>query len=192
MAEAILLKSGGGGLTSDDVTAGKAHVLSGYTTITYESNDEIAIGTMPDNTGWNSKNINAGSSVTIPAGYHDGTQTVTAKALSSQTGVDSGKTAVGAAQMLTGYQGWVNGTKVSGTMANHGAISNSLNAGGTYTIPAGYHNGAGKVTANSLASQTSGTATAARMLSGYTAYVNGSKVTGSITSLAGGTYKASS
>ena len=45
-------------------------------------------------------------------------------------------------------------TKRTGGMANRGAVSQALNAGGSYTIPAGYHNGAGKVTANSLASQT--------------------------------------
>lgn len=63
-------------------------------------------------------------------------------------------------------------------MANQGAKTSSLNCGKSYTIPAGYHNGSGKITANSLASQTSATATAAKILSGYTAWVNGSKLTG--------------
>ena len=67
---------------------------------------------------------------------------------------------------------------MTGTMANHGAKTSSLNCGSSYTIPAGYHNGSGKITANSLASQTSATATAAKILSGYTAWVNGSKITG--------------
>ena len=35
---------------------------------------------------------------------------------------------------------------VEGTMPNRGAISHSLALNGTYTIPAGYHNGSGKVT----------------------------------------------
>lgn len=71
-------------------------------------------------------------------------------------------------------------TKITGTMANRGAVSQSLNAGGSYTIPAGYHNGSGKVTANSLSSQTSGTATADQILSGKVAWVNGAKVTGTM------------
>ncbi|MEY8357096.1 hypothetical protein AALB39_27645 [Lachnospiraceae bacterium 54-53] len=79
------------------------------------------------------------------------------------------------------------GESLTGTMPNRGAVNQALNAGGSYTIPAGYHNGAGKVTANSLASQTSATATAAQILSGQTAWVNGSKVTGSMPSY-GGTY----
>lgn len=72
-------------------------------------------------------------------------------------------------------------TKQTGTMANQGAVNQTLNAGGSYTIPAGYHNGSGKVTASSLSSQTSGTATAAYIRSGYTAWVNGTKLTGSMT-----------
>ena len=64
-------------------------------------------------------------------------------------------------------------------MANNGAVSKTLNAGQSYTIPAGYHNGSGKVTANSLASQTSATATASDIANGKTAWVNGQKITGS-------------
>lgn len=83
-----------------------------------------------------------------------------------------------AGQILTGQTAYVKGSKVAGTMSNQGAKTTSLNCGGSYTIPAGYHNGSGKVTANSLASQTAGTATAADIASGKTAYVNGAKVTG--------------
>lgn len=72
------------------------------------------------------------------------------------------------------------GEPLTGTMPNRGAISQALNAGGSYTIPEGYHSGAGKVTTNSLASQTGATATAAHILSGQTAWVNGSRVTGSL------------
>ncbi len=68
--------------------------------------------------------------------------------------------------------------KRTGSMVNHGAVSLSLNAGASYTVPAGFHNGGGKVTANSLASQTPATATAAQIINGQTAWVNGSKLTG--------------
>ncbi len=71
-------------------------------------------------------------------------------------------------------------TKRTGSMPNQGAKTAALNCGGSYTIPAGYHNGAGKVTANSLASQTSANAAAGEILSGKTAFVNGNKVTGSM------------
>ena len=81
-------------------------------------------------------------------------------------------------QILTGYTAYVKGSKITGTMVNRGTVSQALNCGGSYTIPAGYHNGSGRVTANSLASQTSGTATAAQILQGYTAWVNGVRLTG--------------
>ena len=74
-----------------------------------------------------------------------------------------------------------NGEKINGTMPNKGAVTASLNCGGSYTIPAGYHNGNGKVTANSLASQTSANATAKDIIKGKTAWVNGSKLTGTAT-----------
>ena len=70
------------------------------------------------------------------------------------------------------------GVGLVGTMANNGAISKTLNAGGSYTVPAGYHNGSGKVTAASLASQTQGTAVAEDITAGKVAWVNGNKVTG--------------
>ena len=85
-----------------------------------------------------------------------------------------------AAQILYGQTAYVNGSKVTGTMPNNGAVSQALNCGASYTIPAGYHNGSGVINANSLASQTAATATAAQILSGYTAWVNGVKINGTL------------
>ena len=84
-----------------------------------------------------------------------------------------------------------NDTDLSGTMPNKGAVTSSLNCGGSYTIPKGYHNGNGRVTANSLSSQTSANATANDIMRGKTAWVNGSKLTGTgtIDSLGGIKYK---
>ena len=73
-----------------------------------------------------------------------------------------------------------NSGKQIGTMANQGAINATLNAGENYIIPKGYHNGSGKVSANSLASQTQATAIAADILSDKTAWVNGELLTGSL------------
>lgn len=84
----------------------------------------------------------------------------------------------GAAHILTGKTAYAGGRKITGTMPDQGAKAASLNCGGSYAIPAGYHNGAGKITANSLASQTSATAQAQHILAGQTAWVNGSRVSG--------------
>lgn len=159
-----------------DATSGAGDILSGKTAWVKGSK---LTGTMA-NKGAVTGSVNCGGSYTIPAGYHNGSGKVTGNSLASQTGVQSGKTAAGAGHILTGYEAWVNGGRVTGTMANQGAKNASLNCGGSYTIPAGYHNGSGKITANSLSSQTSGTAGAGHILTGKTAWVNGSKVTGTM------------
>lgn len=71
----------------------------------------------------------------------------------------------------------------TGTMPNQGAKTAALDAGESYTIPQGWHNGKGKVTANSLASQTSANAENGDIISGKTAWVNGSKRTGTLQDL---------
>ena len=103
---------------------------------------------------------------------------ITANPIQTIYACSSGDGDATASQILTGKTAWVKGKKVTGTMANRGAVSQTLNAGGSYTIPVGYHNGSGKVTAASLASQTQGTATANDIVSGKTAWVNGIKITG--------------
>lgn len=70
MAECILLKSGGGE-GSDDCTAIKEQVLTGYTAITKDSDDEAALGTMADNKNWTGR-IGVNGKMAIPKGYHNG------------------------------------------------------------------------------------------------------------------------
>ena len=105
---------------------------------------------------------------------------ITANPIQTIYACSSGDGDATAGQILTGKTAWVKGQKITGTMPNRGAVNQTLSAGGSYTIPAGYHNGSGKITAASLASQTQGTATASQILSGQTAWVNGSKVTGNM------------
>ena len=126
------------------------------------------------NQGAVSATVQEGDTYTIPAGYHNGSGTVSGVAgggnykLQSKTVAptkaqqaitpDSGyyglsdvtvsqipdayqdvsSVTAGAADTLTG--------KVTGTMPNNGAVSKALDAGTpSYTIPKGYHSGAGKV-----------------------------------------------
>ena len=154
--------SGDGDATANQILSGKTAWVKG----------KKVTGTMA-NRGAVTQTLNAGGSYTIPAGYHNGSGKITVASLASQTQANAT-----ASQILSGRTAWVNGNKITGTMANRGAVTKSLNAGGSYTIPAGYHNGSGKITAASLASQTQGTATASDITSGKTAWVNGKKITG--------------
>lgn len=85
--------------------------------------------------------------------------------------------------------GYYRGGKVTQNIPNNGAINASLNCGQSKSLPAGYISG-GTITANSLASQTPANATAAQILAGYTAWVNGNLINGiaTIGSLGGKKY----
>lgn len=66
-------------------------------------------------------------------------------------------------------------TKRTGTMPNRGAVNQSLAINGSYTIPAGYHNGSGKVT-QSIPTQGGSTTTpgtANKTIVAANRYVNG-------------------
>lgn len=80
--------------------------------------------------------------------------------------------------VLSGKAYYNNNGKREGTMPNRGGMSAELAAGGSVSIPEGYHNGEGVVRAQDLASQTPGTAAAANIEAGYTAWVNGEMVEG--------------
>ena len=51
-----------------------------------------------------------------------------------------------AAEILTGKTAYKNGSKLTGTMPNRGAVSGSIDTkAGKYTVPQGYHDGSGFV-----------------------------------------------
>lgn len=85
---------------------------------------------------------------------------------------------VTAGALLEGFTAYVGNGYITGNMKNQGSVSASLNCGQSYNIPAGYHSGSGKITANSLASQTPATATAENLSQGKTGWVNGKLITG--------------
>ena len=67
--------------------------------------------------------------------------------------------------------------RVTQNIPNNGAMNANLNCGQSKDIPAGYTNG-GRITANSLASQTPANADASTIIAGRNAWVNGNLITG--------------
>lgn len=155
------------------VTAAAGEVLAGK--IFVDSDGKVITGTMANN-GSVDKTLDVTTiSYTIPAGYHSGTGTVklsletkevtptkSAQDITPTAGKVLSKVTVAAIpdeyQDVTGVTAtaetvldgsvFVNadGEEIEGTMANNGAVSETLNTNTTsYTVPAGYHNGEGKV-----------------------------------------------
>lgn len=81
------------------------------------------------------------------AGY-DGLSTVTVKAIPSNYGDVSGVTAAAGDVLANKIFVDATGAEKAGTMANNGAVAATIDGlnSVSYTIPAGYHSGTGKVT----------------------------------------------
>lgn len=153
-------------------TAAAGDVLTGKVFVT--STGAVTTGTMANNGAVSKVLTAADPSYTVPQGYHSGagtvsidpeTKTVTpttsqqtvsptsGKVLSSVTVnaipaqyVDTSDATATAAQILDGATAYVDGELVEGTMPNNGAVTETLDAATTsYTVPAGYHSGTGKV-----------------------------------------------
>ncbi len=153
------------------VTAGT--MLTGYSG--WVSGTQIN-GTMPNQAAKNYALTPANTSTAITAGYYNGSGKITIS-----SGPASGKSAVTAGTMLTGYSGWVNGTQINGTMANQAAKNYALTPANTSTaITAGYYNGSGKITISSGPASGKSAVTAATMLTGYSGWVNGAQINGSM------------
>ena len=124
---------------------------TGALTINAPANLEIVKATITNNTsgGHSEGIINRGKQIKIGAGYNPTDLYYTAEAASTLSG---NAAAVDVLHGKTFYSDSY--TKHTGSMANNGAVApTALNPGGSYTIPAGYHNGSGKVTARALINQ---------------------------------------
>lgn len=82
--------------------------------------------------------------------------------------------------IIKGKSAWSGDELVTGTMPTFASKIITLNAGDTYIIPEGYHDGNTQIIVNNLDDQTEGTATSKDILEGHTAWVNGELVTGTM------------
>ena len=156
--------------TAADVLANKVIITSDGETVAGTMPNNSAVSKTLDATTSN-------QSYTIPAGYHNGkgavnisleeklaTPTKSAQAITPTTGKVLSKVSIAAipdayqdvtsvdavaADVLDGKKIVIsNGTVVTGSMPNNGAVSKTLDvttSNQSYTIPAGYHNGKGAV-----------------------------------------------
>lgn len=131
--------NGGGGLSSGKLaqaTAAESDVLSGKKF--YAGNKNLKTGTLTLSGSAGTGDVLKGATF-----YKDDPK-------SKLTGTLALSGNANAAQVLSGYTFYKDNakSKQTGTMTNRGAVSASVDPGSTYTIPAGYHNGNGKVSGN--------------------------------------------
>ena len=158
----------------DEQTVGTAKANDILSSKTAWVNGIKITGSMTDN-GSILRTLNTGESYHIPEGYHSGRGIIFSQNLESQTAADAV-----AEDLLINKTAWVNGEIITGSMTDNGAVSIVLNAGESYTVPSGFHNGEGIISSQNLESQTAADATAEDVLSPKTAWVNGEKITGTI------------
>lgn len=157
------------------VTAGAGDVLA--TKVFVDSEGAVTAGTMTNNGAVSASLNTTTTSYTVPSGFHNGSGTVSittetksaTPSTSSQTITPTtGKvlSAVTVGAIPSQYQDVSNvdatagdvlygkvivasdGTEITGSMTNNGAVSKTLDAttsNQSYTVPAGFHNGSGTV-----------------------------------------------
>lgn len=149
-----------GNAAADNVLSDKTFYSNSYTKHT---------GTMANNGSTGGTISTKAGTISIPAGYTTGGSVSISTTEQNKIvagNIKSGVTILGVAgtftsdanaeagNILSGKTAYVNGAKINGTMTNCGAVApTALNPGGSYKIPAGYHNGSGKVTARTLNNQ---------------------------------------
>lgn len=155
------------------VTAAAGDVLTGKVIVLADGT--VTTGTMANNGAVSKTLDATTITYTIPKGYHSGTGTVkivletktvtptkSAQEITPTTGKVLSKVTVGAipdnyvdttdgdataAEILDGKFAYVNGVKVEGIMPNNGAVAATIDGltVTSYTVPKGFHSGAGTV-----------------------------------------------
>lgn len=183
----------GGGILSSDVTAAKAQVLTGYSTVTSDSDDEVVEGIM--------KNLSDDSSITCDsvkvvqgdAGFYgtnsDNTQRYSVRYNGDQGYISSGsyislgqpelQSSLNLTNIRSKYPTTLTIGGVSGTMPNVGTQIGQLGLSNSVAISKGYHNGSGKVTRATYSTMSGSTITPSQ--SDQTISTSGKIVTSAIT-----------
>lgn len=205
------MPGGGGGIDLDVITAAAGDVLKGKVIVDKDGNpltgtleltgnagtgDVLAgktfynnnaksrqTGTMVDRGNWNSSDLAAGASVTIPGGKHGGSGKVTAKSLASQTG---GATAEDK-YVYKGKTYWKDGVKRTGSMTVSSVLSFSAAAYSTSQVTCTWKNpGTGPFGGVIIRYKTGGYPTSVTDGSGYQGTGSGTAANGTSSTTIGG------
>lgn len=131
MSELLLPIGGGGGTSSDELTATKAYVLNGYTAVTKDSDDEAAAGTMPNNNTTTSNGTVPGINSSYP-------NVPTREADNLQYNIDTTGVARISVCPPTGYYSGSGGSYVNRPASDFGnAPANRVVSGYTFTSSVG-------------------------------------------------------
>ena len=183
--------------STSDQTISSGQYLSGNQTIK-------AVKT----SGISAANIKTGVTIKVGDANDDDRITSATGTFTASSTISSGQTGAAAAQILTGYSAFLDGSEVKGSMASNGSTSGTISTkAGTVIIPAGYTTGgtvsissteqakiissniksgvtilgeSGSSTVVDTAISTSA-ANSSKIFNGYKAYVNGELVTGNMT-----------
>lgn len=169
MGNIVIPAFGGTYANFDAVTATENDVVEGKTIIDATGNP--VHGNIPNKGDWSGE-VSVGSELLLPRGFYDGTGKVSVAPLNGTAKP---------AEVLSGKTFYSGNDISEGTMIDRGAISKDLGIGETYTIPAGYHNGNGRV----ASSVSSVSANASQVLSGATFYGANGRQTGSMPNYGG-------
>ena len=161
-------------LAQRDDIASKYGTVDGDILTTTEDNYEIDLKEIYNNTLSTS-----GSYTSLKQAYETASSDLAlATASQSELATELQKTTATTDDILSGKKAYVGSSVQEGTMTDNGAVDEEIAVGESYTIPQGYHNGSGKVTAKSQSIDSNEAADEGKILKDYKAYVNGELKTG--------------